>query len=715
MNRISNKIPLIFAHCFQYMGGFTIITEYPLWFLIFCVLLAAGITALLYYKNKKYNIPRKFELLLAILRFLSITIIAFLLLSPLVKTLIRNVEKPVIIIAQDNSESITINKDSSYYRNTYPGELKKFIENVSDKFEVKTYRFGENVFDSLSFSFKDKTTDISSFFDELQTRYTNRNVGALILATDGLYNKGENPLYSSDFASFPIYTVALGDTTIYKDVVLKKVNSNKIAYLGNKFPVEIIVSANKCKGSTATLTVSKGSEKIFTKTVDFNSESSVQTVYLEIDAALSGLQHYSVSISPLSDEITTVNNYWDFYVDVLDQKQKILILANSPHPDIAAIKESLEKNDNFEVEFSLAADFTESVDGYSLIVLHQFPSATNNAAIITNAIKKSNLPAIYILGSQSNFSTFNNLKTGLSLIVNSKISQNEALPIINNDFPLFTISDELKRFTDDLPPLYAPFGNYTASTSANILFYQKIGSVSTKQPLILFNEVNGLKSCVITGEGLWKWKLFDYAKNQGHDIFNGLISKMVQYLAVTENKSPFRVTCENNFYENENIEFDAEVYNESYELINDPDISLTIWDSNYKKYPFTFSKTTNAYHLSAGLFPVGKYRYEAKVKVGDKIYTKNGEFNVLALNIESLSTTADHKTLFSLAEKHNGNLYYPDKLDDLYKVLEKRDDIKSVSYTQKRMSDLLSLFWVFILIIALLSVEWFIRKWSGNY
>lgn len=659
--------------------------------------------------------PRKFEWLLSALRFLSITVISFLLLSPLVKTMVRNVEKPVVIIAQDNSESITITKDSAYYRNTYPGQMKKFIGDVGDKFDVKTYSFGEKVKDSLPFSFTDKLTDISSFFEELQTRYTNRNVGALILATDGLYNKGENPLYSSGFASFPIYTVALGDTTVYKDVVLKKINANKIAYLGNKFPVEIIVGANKCKGSASTLTVMRGAEKIYTKTVSFNAESSVQTVYLEIEAALSGLQHYSVSVSPLDGEITTVNNFGNFYVDVLDQKQKILILANSPHPDIAAIKESLEKNDNFEVDFSLASDFSKKVDGYSLVILHQLPSAANNITVIADAIKKSNLPALYILGSQTNYSAFNGLKTGLNLVVNTKTSQNEALPVINNDFPLFTISSELKLFADDLPPLYAPFGSYTASASSNILFYQKIGSVSTKQPLILFNEVNALKTCVIAGEGIWKWKLFDYAKNQSHDIFNGMMSKMVQYLAVTENKTPFRITCENNFYENENVKFDAEVYNESYELVNDPDISIAIYDNKNQKYPFTFSKTADAYHLNAGLFPVGTYRYEAKVKVGDKAYTQSGEFNVLALNIESLVTTADHKTLYSLAEKHDGALYYPHKLDDLLKALENRDDIKSVSYTQKRMSDLLNLFWVFILILLLLSAEWFIRKWSGNY
>ncbi|HNW98521.1 MAG TPA: hypothetical protein PKK00_08950 [Bacteroidales bacterium] len=697
------------------MSGYTIITEYPLWFLILCVILGAGLSTLLYFRNKKYVFTSKIKKILFVLRFLAITIIAFLLLSPLVETISRNVEKPIIIIAQDNSRSIIINKDSAFYKNSYPEKMKSFIDKVSDKFEIKTYNFGEKFSDSLSFSYKDKTTDISSLFDELQTRYTNRNVGALILATDGLYNKGKNPLYASGFASFPIYTVALGDTMIYKDLIITKVNSNKVAYLGNKFPVEIIITANKCKGSSTKLSVTKGNETVFEKSLDINSESFIQTINLEIEAKYSGLQHYHVSISALKDEITTANNFQDFYVDVLDQKQKILILANSPSPDVAAIKESLEKNNNYEVDFYLADNFTKSIKGYNLVVLHQLPSAKNNITNITDAIKKENLPSIYILGSQNNYTAFNGLKTGLNIIVNTKTSQNEAMPVINNEFPLFLISDELKRFTDDMPPLYSPFGTYNVSNTSNILFYQKIGAVSTKQPLILFNELNGLKTCVIAGEGIWKWKIFDYAKNQNHEIFNGLISKIVQYLAVTENKSLFKITCNHKFYENENVEFDAEVYNESYELINEPEVSLTIYDSLNKKYPFTFSKTSNAYSLNAGLFPVGAYRYEANVKIGDKILTQKGVFNVIAINIESLHTIADHKTLYSIAEKHGGKLYYPNQLDDLLKALEKRDDIKSVSFTQKRLSDLLNLFWVFIIILGLISAEWFIRKWSGNY
>ena len=221
--------------------GIAIITEYPLWFLLFCFALGAIVTALLYYHNSKYNLSVWLTRLLTVTRFLLVSLLSFLLLSPLLKTSLRNVEKPVIIVAQDNSSSVLINKDSLFYKTTYKKNLEEFIAALREDFDVGVYSFGDKVKDTLNLKFTENSTNISAFFDEMQSRYTNRNVGAVVLASDGIYNKGKNPLYASSYASYPIYTMALGDTTVYRDIFISKINSNNFAYLGNKFPVEIDV------------------------------------------------------------------------------------------------------------------------------------------------------------------------------------------------------------------------------------------------------------------------------------------------------------------------------------------------------------------------------------------------------------------------------------------------------------------------------------------
>ncbi|MGZ4034571.1 MAG: hypothetical protein ACXVP4_06870, partial [Bacteroidia bacterium] len=179
-----------------------IIFEYPSWFILFCLFTGAAYSFILYRKDKKLSeTPVWLVRIMAVFRFLVVTILALLLLSPLLKTINRTVEKPVIIIAQDNSESIAVGKDSAFYHTEYKQKLQNLINKLGDKYEVRSYTFADKIKElgtTDSLKFNEKQTDISAFFDEVETRYSNRNVGAVIIATDGLYNKGANPVYSTN-------------------------------------------------------------------------------------------------------------------------------------------------------------------------------------------------------------------------------------------------------------------------------------------------------------------------------------------------------------------------------------------------------------------------------------------------------------------------------------------------------------------------------------
>jgi hypothetical protein len=194
-----------------------------------------------------------------------------------------------------------------------------------------------------------------------------------------------------------------------------------------------------------------------------------------------------------------------------------------------------------------------------------------------------------------------------------------------------------------------------------------------------------------------------------------LIGKAIQYLSIKADKSFFRVEGKNRCSTNEPVIFTGEVYNENYEMINDPEVLMSISDQKGKKYEYTFSKTAHAYHLNAGSFPVGDYRYSARVKVGNKVYQENGEFSVAEVVTESLNLVADHNLMHNLAARHNGVMLYPAEMNKLPELLKERDDIAAISYTRKQFDDVINLLWVLLLILALLAAEWFLRKRAGAY
>jgi hypothetical protein len=233
--------------------------------------------------------------------------------------------------------------------------------------------------------------------------------------------------------------------------------------------------------------------------------------------------------------------------------------------------------------------------------------------------------------------------------------------------------------------------------------------------MILFNQGVDRKSATITGEGIWRWRLANYAKTGNQQAFDELFTRIIQYLAVKEDKSQFRIMLKNNFSENEAVAIDAELYNDSYQLINAPEVNIVITDENKKNFPYAFTRTSNAYYLNAGSLPPGEYSYKASTTFAGKAFQKSGMFTVKLLNIESMNTVANHVLLNNMAARHKGKMVYPQQLDQLEKHLAARDDMKTIVYTQKRYIDLVSFLPVLLLLLGLISAEWFIRKRNGSY
>ena len=69
--------------------------------------------------NQNKDLASSWKWLLGAMRFVVVFLIAFFLLNPLIKTIIDEKEQPIVVLAQDVSESITQNQDSTYYTSEY--------------------------------------------------------------------------------------------------------------------------------------------------------------------------------------------------------------------------------------------------------------------------------------------------------------------------------------------------------------------------------------------------------------------------------------------------------------------------------------------------------------------------------------------------------------------------------------------------------------------
>lgn len=696
-----------------------LLTQYPLWLVIFALLLGVGYALYLYYKNNNVIFEKPMRIAMASLRGLAVALIAFLLLAPMVKLTVKQTDKPIVLVAIDNSESVKSNKDSAFYAMEYPGQVAKLISELGDSYVVKTYLVGDEDHligdkETLDMDFSDKSTNLSSLFDQVDMLYANQNVGAVVMLTDGIFNTGASPYYKAEKAGCPVYAVGLGSSELATDLFISDILHNRQTLKGNFFPVEVKVAAYKLSGKQAELTLKEGETEIYRKQLTLSGNRYFETVKFSVEAKSKGVHHYRVDLTELDGEVTHKNNHSAFFVEVVESRDKVAIVYNSPHPDVAALREALEGTDNYDVEVFPVSEFRGNPSDYSLVILHQLPSAANSASSLLSQIRQSGTSALYIVGQQTNLSAFNAQNTGVT-INQTKAMTNNATPLYNDNFTSFTFSEEARRMLPLYSPVQTPFASYKTSVAANIFLYQKVSGVDTKYPLVVFNEQNGNRTGVITGTGLWSWKIYNFMHAENHDAFNELVDKTVLYLAAKGDKSRFRVQHEGVFAENAPVEFSAELYNESYELINEPDIKMVLKGGGDTTYEAQFSKQNNSYYLNMGELPLGNYTWTATTQVGKQRLEKSGRFAVQAVMLETANLVADHDLLKSMAKVTGGQYFDKEHIADVAKAIQKNDNIKPIASYQKKYAMMLNSPWYLAAIVLLLGIEWFLRKWNGGY
>ncbi|MDD3859658.1 MAG: hypothetical protein PHW83_05625 [Bacteroidales bacterium] len=692
----------------------TIYFEYPSYLIIVAAIIAATVSFLLYYKDKLFSELQKWKrFLMTGLRFMFIFIILLLLLNPIFKSSAIIIQKPIVVFVQDNSRSIILNRDSSYYKTTYKQDINELLDKLSKSFDVKYLQFSEITSNDSSLNFDGEITDISSVFPEIISRFSGMNLGAIILATDGIYNRGVNPVYSN-YINFPVYSIALGDTISQKDLILKDVMYNRVAFLGNRFPVKVFINAEKCTEKESVINIRRDDKLVYTSKFLIPENSTTNSLELEIYADKLGIQQYDIELKYLKDEISYENNHNTFVVKVIDNRNKILLLANSPHPDIGAIKFALKDNPDFELTIQYIDELKVNIKDFDLVILHQIPSSQNKATGVFSEIEKYSIPTLYILGTSTSLEAFNALKTGLE-IKNLSNKTDDATPSYNTSFLAFDPGVDTDVFFKNFSPLKVFFGDYTFQGESKIFLYQNINGVKTSKPLIAITENNKAKTGYILGEGIWRWRIDDYKYNSEHTGFTTLINRIIQYIIVRRIQDKLTVETKQVFNENEPVILNASFYNEAYELVPNMEVVLKLKNKADKEFKYTFSNYGNSYRLDLGRLPVGTYSYTASTKFEDKEYSASGEFIVQKINLEALITTAGHNILYQLADMTGGKVFYPNNMATIPTVLDNDSNIANIAYTQEKLHTITDLYFLFFVILFFAATEWILRKYWGGY
>lgn len=687
------------------------ISEIPLIYIVISFILAAAIAYFLYRGKEGQNFLKKTKWTLIGLRTLGLFTICILFLGIFLQTTTYKLEKPILINLIDNSQSMLNYSDSSHVKSRIQDYLDWQQKENDGRYIIKNYLIGDNVRNMKNLTFQDSKTDLSKPIQQLNEQFYNSNIGAITLISDGNYNEGASPVYETgNFKDLPFYTLGVGDTLTKRDVLVKNIQANDFVYLNNSFPIEVLIEAKKIGNKTTKVRLLQHHAELASQTLSLHSNQEYYRLHFDIQAKKPGIQHYVVQIDPLSEEYTAKNNVQSFYIDVINDTKKILITSNAPHPDLAAIKQVLEKDKVNHVEVKLLKDWDKNSTKYDLIIFHNPLSGTSTT--IANQIVQSKTPMLVIIGNPSNFSQ-NAPFTGMNF--QSSRQSDENTPILNPQFDLFELSGELKSQLNQFPPLVSSFGKMKVQPNAKTLFYQGLNGIAKSSPQIFFHQLNGTKIGVIFGEGIWKWKLFNYKNSGNADAFTELFDKITGYLTAKKNHSPFIVTVPKRTLSNEPLILKAEVFNASMQPITKENVSLKLTNEKKRTQTYDFSALSSYYSLDLGKLPAGDYTWEATTTIDGKIQKATGEIVVEANHVEQMTNTADFGVLSQISQMTDGKFFPLKEYKKVVNAIQNKDTIVPIETQENTVKNLIDFWGLLLLIAGIFGIEWFIKKFNGSY
>lgn len=719
-----------------------------LWYLPVILGIIGIAVALFTYRRTIPPVSRAKKIVLVALRSLALLTLLFVLLEPVINLIKGSEESPKLAVLLDNSLS-AVQEDASgsridLYKRAYDNSnfeslgdenLNVFLFDSETKFLNK---FDSDDFSADSIKHDGQLTDISSSLRRILRNKEDQNIKAALLLTDGAFNSGDNPVYDADVAGMPVFVIGIGDSSQAKDVFIKSVLTNEIAYIENPIPVNINVSAADYGQGELTVKLSDNGTLVKEEKFNIYPERNDYSIVMEYMPKVEGMHKLTASVSSMEGEITLKNNALSEYVKVLKNKRKITILAGAPSSDLSFLKTALKKEKGVEIKsfvqqkgsvFYGSPPTQKDISESELLIFVGFPIGSSPQNVIQMAKKalENGKPLFFIASQSTDYGKLRQLEEYLPFnTISSKPNEFLALPDIKAkavSSPLLKIDGSEKDidFWNSLPPLYRTETFVNIKPGTELISTIKVNNAPLHEPLILSRSFRNNKTVIVMGYGLYRWKMMGFAseiakgREDAKDLYDIFVSNCIRWLSVKQDQKNIRIKTTKKHYTNaENVEVSAQVYDKAYVPVDNAIVNVKVRGGEEVR---ELTLTTLGNGRYQGVFeglPENDYFLSGEVQKNDvKLGKDNGRFSVGSIDLEYLNLRMNSKLLRSIAERTGGKFYMPDEAASFINDLKHHSSFKPRALTQRSEIALWNLPWLLGFAILCFAIEWYLRKKYG--
>ena len=735
----------------------------PLLLVLFVIL--AGAFIYFVYLRPRIRLSKRTTATLIALRVALLTVLVTLLLRPVVVVSSVIPRSSYVAIMVDDSVSMKLRDmpDGNARIDTVKQSLlatgpNSFLNRLDAKFKTSLYGFAGAVSrlkGAEDLFAEGRTSDIAGALDEAIKRSSGMPLSAVVLATDGASNVPRDlaaTLRELRARDIPVFTVGVGNTARPIDAELTRINMPRRVLVGSRVNIESYVGLSGYQATKVLIGVREDGRAIKTEEISLRGNDT-QAVNLEITPTTPGIHRYTVEVTPLDGELTVENNKQDAVVEVISGPLRLLHVEGEPRWELGKIRESLALNEKNITLVSLQrtgenkfyrqgiASQTELVTGFPV---------TEEELFAYDGLVIGSVEAGFFTADQlRNIEAFVARRGGGLLAIGGRLSFDggkykgttidDLLPVsltggatddalsfapvykpvltgAGQTHPITRLQDDRgvnQKAWNELPPISVSQVLANVKPGASVLLEARRveGAGSQSAPLLVQQRYGRGQTLALTAADTWRWRMRMDSKNNAHETF---WRQMLRYV-VSGTPRQIEIGAERDVYAMDDIvNIVADIRDKRFNPVSDAHATARVTKPSglVVDVPLSFT-TLNSVNTYAGQFKadeLGAHRIEL-VGTSAGLGALSATSNVLVsdLNREYYSAAQNSDLLKRISTETGGKYYTPAEAQSLL------DDLvyRQTPYSERVTKDLWDMPINFMLIIGLLSAEWFLRKREG--
>ena len=666
-------------------------------------------------------------------RFIILMIISIQIAMLAVQYVIRSEQQEVIGILLDASKSMG-EYDELSFEDMYK-KVEELSSSISKKVNVKSYLFDTGLRDFYPISEANgQLTNISNSLSEFVTEMRDKRVSSVIVFTDGRANQGEPPEIYTENYPFAIHVVGVGKNESILDIRLSSILIAPIAFKEDSITVGLGITSQGFGGRSTELRIYDGDSLLEVRNVILPNDGFVNEEVVYLSLLKEGEHLIKASLTALEGEETNLNNSRAASVNVLSKKKDVLLLSGAPSADYVFMKNLLNNEKDINLTAAVQSvnekwyqsNSPDLSSEYDLLIFMGYPSANSSSSDLKNLIeniKSTQASLFYVEGSSVSYDKLNEFSEFLPASVNTNINSLDYIEVKlqlseTGKYHPFTRQSELAAETvklwNALPPGQMTSVEVIPKPGSVVLLSGHTNKGGGSKPIFLVSEIEGKKSAMLMVTDSYMFDMLLRGIGNYSKTWNKTLLQGIDWLSIHDAPSQLNVTTDKQLYsQGEKVIFNAVVYDEYYEPMEDIDLQVFLKEDSNLEEEYQFDMVSLSIGRYSGEFSSnssGRYEYRAVAKKGEiDVGEIRGEFRIEEYSPEFAVLGRNETILVNIA-RNTGGTYIPYELFelDLMKI-EEGVYHKKLTAEFRVWNDVR----LMLLLLILLTAEWILRKRGG--